>query len=422
LDAGRQLSEEIRSNHERKSSFVLCSSRDSTSNGVFSILGALEVILAVTGYWVVAAWMHAQGHLFLAVLVAPLLLLRSDESITLGNSWFRGVEDKATSVVNSSVNWSERISAKIPIFGKTLEALIFIAMVLVVGYILPFVAAFLIRFVVTSRYLIPGIKSLSNNWWRTLFATDIFTVPEIMPGYSKEGPFVFSYLLAQVRASKTEGTVERYVTLILASFFLVLFVPSFLYRMSIKSTAWLHWPLAYLSRPLRYANDPEEVRMRLWGDPREWLRRVAMVVTFLGALVASVPSFSTVKAAFPTGALSIAEYAVLIDVKTLFGHPWRLAALISAVITLMLTWYGLELSLLIKSSRARPDRLISAEKWASALEYAMRLRDICGWIFWGLVFGHATLWLAPSTSWLKGYPQEILQFIYGDYLPPRLSL
>jgi hypothetical protein len=194
------------------------------------------------------------------------------------------------------------------------------------------------------------------------------------------------------------------------------------FRLSIKSTAWVHWPLAYISRPLRYADDPEEVRLRLWADPREWLRRSAMVVTLVGALLASVPSLAIIKAAFPVGTISIVEYAVLVDVRTLFAYPWRMAALISAAITLVLTWYGFELSLLVKRSSARPDRLVRAGKWAAVIEYAMRIRDVCGWVFWALVFVHAGLWLAPSTSWLKGYPQEILHFIYGDYLPPALSM
>jgi hypothetical protein len=310
------------------------------------------------------------------------------------------------------------------------------------GLIIGFVVAFPIRIVATVCFLLPGLRSISRNWWRTLFATDIFTRPEIIPGHAEvRSVFHFDELASDISGRSYNPILEggelknkypmlgKYLRLGHKALFsvgaivayMVFLGPSYLYRMSIKSTAWAHWPIAYISRPLRFADDPEEVQMRLWIDPREWLRRLAMVLTLSGAVIASVPTFSSVKAAFPAGALSIVEYAVLIDVRSLFGHPWRVMALISAAITLMLTWYGFELSLLVKRSKAKPNRLVSAGKWASALEYAMRVRDICGWIFWGLVFVHASLWLAPSTSWLKGYPQEILQFIYADYLPPRLS-
>ena len=321
-------------------------------------------------------------------------------------------------------------------FGVQVKSLSWVLSVLLVfaippALILTLVAAVTIRLVATLRYLLPGAKSLSTNWWRTLFATDALTMPEIMPGYANyKSDFHFISFVGLMGGAfgslmnsneRLERKAFRAVALFaMSAVYLILFGPAYLYRLGIKSTAWVHWPLAYISRPLRYANDPEEVRMRLWTDPREWLRRLTMTITLLGALIASVPTFATVKSTFPAGTLSIIEYAVLIDVKSLFGHPWRAVALVSAVITLVLTWYGLELSLLVKRSKAKPDRLVSAGKWAAALEYAMRLRDICGWIFWGLVFVHAGLWLVPSTSWLKGYPQEVLQFIYGDFLPPAL--
>jgi hypothetical protein len=185
-------------------------------------------------------------------------------------------------------------------------------------------------------------------------------------------------------------------------------------------SAWLHWPLAFITRSLRYADDADEVRMRLWSDPREWLRRILMVFSLAGALIATSPASDRLKDVFPNGVASLIEYAFLIDVSSLFSQPWRVAALVGALITLGLSWYGLELRLLVARSAVRPDREVRAKKWAATLEYAMRVRDVCGWVFWALVLIHAGLWLTPSTEWLEGYPREILQTIYGDFLPPNL--
>ena len=372
----------------------------------FSILAAVEVVIAVILYWGYAIYAHTQTHLLISVIAAPLLLLRSEESVRTGMKYFGPYDDWVTT---HDAKARESLDSRY-IFPLAIFGLIF---------------AFVCRLAATARHPIAGLASLSSNWWRTLFATDLYTRPEIMPG-NEAGLFSFDAVYAGLtsRTFEHSGIFLRTVGIsidVLGGLFVFLTTlgPSYCYRMSIKSSAWANWPLAYISRPLRYADDPEEVRMRLWDDPREWLRRVAMVITITGALIASVPTLAAVKTAFPAGALSIIEYAVLIDIKSLLGHPWRVVALISAAITLVLTWYGFELSLLVKRSMARPDRLISAGKWAAALEYAMRVRDICGWIFWALVFVHAGLWLAPSTAWLTGYPREILQFVYGEYLPPE---
>jgi hypothetical protein len=427
---------EERPNSELRQNWVWYSRRGTTDRGVFSVLGAVEVIFAIGAYWGVAIWAHTQAHLLVGVLVAPLLLLRSKQSIELGVSWFKridlqiGYKNKDSWTVDL-IDDLTILGYKLPLLNRFLSVIVAIVGLVPASFI-PLILAVLIRIIATLRYLGPGIRSLSANWWRTLFATDMLTIPEVMPGYSNiQSYYDFDEVIEEyrglaVKASEVASWYLRIATVGLSLgtsllAYLLLFGPSYLYRLSIKSTAWVHWPLAYISRPLRYADDPEEVRMRLWSDPREWLRRLAMIVTFSGVLIASIPVFENVRSVFPAGALSIVEYAVLIDVRSLFSHPWRAVALISAAITLALTWYGFELSILVKRSTAKPDRLARANNWAALLEYTMRVRDVCGWIFWALVFVHATLWLVPSTEWLKGYPQTVLQFIYGDYLPPALA-
>ncbi|MHB8272449.1 hypothetical protein [Bradyrhizobium sp.] len=415
-----------------------------TEKGTFSILAAAEVLLAVGAYWLFSLWAHTHLHLLAGVVVAPFLLLRSEQSTALGQKWFKAIDISfgdsysplgrlLANIPNFKINWLKK---PFGFLNFPIRAIVGISLYAIIAPLCLGIA-FVIRIVATVCYLVPGVTSLSSNWWRTLFATDIFTRPEIVPGHkASDSIFHFDEFVATPReavdyASGLQNTFANkyvflaskalfvlFVTVICVGAYVIIFGPSYLYRMSIKSTAWVHWPLAYVSRPLRYAGDPEEVRMRLWNDPREWLRRAAMIITLSGALVASIPSLASIKTAFPAGVISIVEYAVLIDVRSLFAHPWRVVALISATITLVLSWYGFELSLLVKRSAVNPDRLISAGNWAAALEYAMRLRDVCGWTFWLLVFVHAVLWFTPSTTWLTGYPREMLQFIYGDYFPP----
>jgi hypothetical protein len=370
-------------------------------------------MIAVGVYWTYAIWAHTQSHLLVSVFVAPFLLLRSEKSTALAIMWF-GKYDI----------WVEQ-RAERNFFGPRPEVFrwgvaLIIAMVRIAGLFY----AVLVRMGATARYPIEGVRALSRNWWRTLFATDLLSEPELIPDYRRESLFVYPFMKGVIQQEfRTPGQRRIFkgqMIFIFVFYVILVFGPAYIYRLSIKSTAWAHWPLGYITRPLRYFDDPDEIRARLWSDPREWVRRIFMILTFAGAIVATFPKSAELRQVFQTGPISVLEYVFLIDVKTLLYQPWRIVALLSALITLALTWYGAELSLLVRRGKRRPDRQLEAQKWGSALEYAMRVRDVCGWIFWSLVLTHALLWLLPSTEWLGDYPRELLQVIYGRFLPPSL--
>lgn len=60
------------------------SNQQSVENGELSVLAVVETILAVITYWAIAWWFDTHRHLLISVLVAPLLLLRSPQSIEEG--------------------------------------------------------------------------------------------------------------------------------------------------------------------------------------------------------------------------------------------------------------------------------------------------------------------------------------------------
>src|ERR1043166_2827902 len=69
--------------------FVWWSTQDSVRNGTPSALACFEVFAAVSGYWFIAIYFETFTHLWVSICVAPLLLLRSDQSISLGVKWFQ---------------------------------------------------------------------------------------------------------------------------------------------------------------------------------------------------------------------------------------------------------------------------------------------------------------------------------------------
>jgi hypothetical protein len=68
--------------------FVWGSTESSIRRHIPSALAALEVLVALIGWWSYAAYFQTFGHIWISICVAPLLLLRSNQSITLGAAWF----------------------------------------------------------------------------------------------------------------------------------------------------------------------------------------------------------------------------------------------------------------------------------------------------------------------------------------------
>ena len=69
-------------------SWVWHATVESRSAGKVSVLACVETLVAVTLYWWIAIRWDTHWHLLTSVLIAPLLLLRSPESMELGVRWF----------------------------------------------------------------------------------------------------------------------------------------------------------------------------------------------------------------------------------------------------------------------------------------------------------------------------------------------
>jgi hypothetical protein len=99
-------------------SLVLFSTAASVEAGVFSLSAAIEVILAITIYWTIAIYLETQAHLWASVIIAPLLLLRSDTSVALALRWFEqyvhtGFGGSAATAIRDFQVWSATAVAAI---------------------------------------------------------------------------------------------------------------------------------------------------------------------------------------------------------------------------------------------------------------------------------------------------------------------
>ncbi|MFK7874179.1 MAG: hypothetical protein AB8B71_00145, partial [Paracoccaceae bacterium] len=66
---------------------------DSVRAGKLSVLACAETVVMVVLYWVIAVVWDTHLHLLAGVLVMPLMLFRSDESVALGVRWGKKIED-----------------------------------------------------------------------------------------------------------------------------------------------------------------------------------------------------------------------------------------------------------------------------------------------------------------------------------------
>lgn len=98
-----------------------------------------------------------------------------------------------------------------------------------------------VRIVATLRHPLSGLRALPDNWRRILWVIDLKHAPELLPGpESLASAFSPQNIRGLIHA---RGVLKQFFGMLLFASFLL---PALLYRWSIKSTVWFHWPLLYL--------------------------------------------------------------------------------------------------------------------------------------------------------------------------------
>lgn len=107
-----------------------------------------------------------------------------------------------------------------------------------------------IRWVATFRHLSSGLSHLPQNWLETLLVIDLLHPPELLP---QAGRIHARYTVKGILAMESEWVGNG---LFLTILLLTLYLPALAYRLSLKASAWLWWPLALaISPPLEGVDD-----------------------------------------------------------------------------------------------------------------------------------------------------------------------
>jgi len=241
----------------------------SVSQGEFSLLAAVETFAAMLATALVAGYFDTYIHIAISVAIAPLLLLRTENSTVQVITIFDSLIDSLLD--NRFIKKIDKSSTLVKIFLFALVVLIFPLLGL---------GLLIIKISVTAYNLMSApLKTLTQiprNWYRVAFTMDCMHPPELVPGLEAlentapektSTDYRFSRLLPFDLKDPSDAVIS-FLTVVF------LFLPTFLYRYSLKSTSIIYLPFIWF---VNYESNNNATNIKLdyyAGSQLEKLKRV----------------------------------------------------------------------------------------------------------------------------------------------------
>lgn len=219
----------------------LFSTPESTERGEVTLLALAETLAAVSVSWWIAIRYDTVTHIVIGAAIAPLLLLRTRLSTRLALYWSRRdsrIHRTIISMVDTlDDNARPLILRKFAIFPM-----------IPIGWFLLLLSVRLVATCVVSvRKFNSTLCSIPGNWRRYALALDMHHPPEPLPGLELSGnehPLRNMRLTTAVKSLANINWPLRIVCGVI--FFPVIYLPSFLYRFSLKSTSLVYLPFVWI--------------------------------------------------------------------------------------------------------------------------------------------------------------------------------
>ena len=417
--------------HEQKvSKWCFWSTAESVRNRDLSVTALLETIVAVGLYLWVSTRFGLLLPLYIAVAAAPFVLLRSEDSVALGLRWFAlwSIADKYEEGFSYAFLGLFLASGAFLIIALGLMAVDSSPVLVAIGFLLVAMAlmglpaavivlVLAVRIFATLACLPQGLRSMPENFRVLVLCTSPAQIPELVPGLNDtNSPYSFLGFRRVMIPDGTSWSIRWVTEVIYLVWAVILFAPAWLYRLSIKSTAWFWWPLAFLGADLGPRKNPKLVRFRITGSL--WARTTILVsclslLAFIsGSLFLDGTIFKTNPLLTPLG------YLLIIDWEP---RLWQLSAISASALSLTLVFLVNSASgeyEIARDSGTRAD-IEAAERKFYSLERLARFRLLVVISFWLLVGGQALLFLNGKYCWLKVSPsiERFAQTIYGSHFP-----
>jgi hypothetical protein len=463
------------------------STRESINNEIYSVSAIMETVAAVAAYWIFAVRFETYLPLVISAIIAPLVLLRSDDSVNLGVTWFdqwTGVSKKRQSDLSSrevlfllsigisgllvaaligfmltgkvsggAVSWWGGVLYGTAIFaiacaaalaitaiGLTilgafgpvpLQVTFFLGVIaaaagasfqpagfgfltIVVSAVITFLLFFVVyaigmasvflglsltaRFAATACHIKAGLLALPRNFRLLILCTSPIQEPELVPGLTsitlrdeiRNG-------IVEVRSGPLGQRLYGGAALVLEV--ILWFLPAWFYRISLKSTAWLWWPLAFLGAPPKLSKNPDWFYRQLFIT--KWARTIRPLSYLSIAAFVGVSLWRTFNSShLPDNPfLSVIGYAFAIEWTT---APWQLlglfGSLLSLAIVYLVDWNFEKYRIAVET---RDAALAEDAQWHFRwIEYVSRLRTLLFVAYCVLVGFHAFLILNARSCWI----------------------
>ncbi len=241
-------------------------------NDKVSLLAICETILIVTVYAYIAL-RFGTLHLTISACIAPFLLLRTDQSTSLGMTIGRSVWPKIVKYIKKAMDVVIELCPTISDFKDYGLYNFIVSLLSTIGFACAFIVAVflfvilimlitvvaigtrIIATVVTViQHPIQSIISIPVNWWRFVAIVDSTTLVEVLPGITEEkvesgfhGYFDVSKIINDFKKDSESPYFERiFLFFMVIIYVLVVWFPAFTYRLMVKGTALIYSPLIYI--------------------------------------------------------------------------------------------------------------------------------------------------------------------------------
>jgi hypothetical protein len=524
--------------------WMFWSTRDSIDNDVPSIMAISETIVAVILFWCISIYLHTYVLLLASVVAAPLVMLRSADSVALGLKWFQSIEPFTwhpypTQLLNLddlySNMWNTIWNTALVVvssFSGFLFAILLISggffdeqtrwTILVITFVIAGLAygltSSLLRLAMPAKYVTPpmapnfigafaavgvalaveskgggpvifvaflfmvlafivtrtrartsprfrvllskardlaniifslphsvlltvllaggvavialtirvtscllnirsGIKALPQNYRKLIVCTSPIEIPELIPGARGR------YTLHDVVRYK--GGESWHMVPIIPFVVLVWFFPSWLYRVSLKATAWFWWPMVFLLERPKKAKEPELFLSQVLESDWQRVRRVlawSSLAVFGGVNGLNFLYSDGLGTTFGQPVPTILVMFLLGGVNAV---PWQWSGIVgSAVIIIVRYWLQHEsLALRYAEERSLLGLRKRSQRRFVSIERLSRLGVMCFVIYWIGAAGHLSLLANSQRCWLElpHIVQEWAGWFYGEWAPVNTS-
>lgn len=337
----------------------ILSNTQSVAARQLTLVALVESIAAVSVSLWLAIKFGTLAHVATGACLAPLLLMRSRESVERGQRWFARIAPTAPTDDD-----------------PTKHAWVFLR---ILAY------SFVVRVLATARHPIKGIRAIPENWTRVVLCTDIRTPLELVPGcgtvaetlresaFDKDssswGFLLFSTAICGLIAAAIDTWARDWTanvpwhvfTWILEAIFLIstllfgiglmCYVIAYVYRFSLKSTAVIWLPIIYVVRAGYDESLPLLLRLKEIQVSAIWnlIRAISWItILLLACKIILLPN--------AIDWWNSHSWAEILNVYVMPNriHPWHVAAGLNSLIALLGYYYFLE----------RAPRLIKAGAWS----------------------------------------------------------